>query len=783
MYIKAGGSAVKTKVWLFAGVFIIAWIAAFSTTDALGQDEPDASSVIERVEVRSNRRLSDAQILARVRSRAGQTFDPEVAGEDADRIARLKGVDWAYYSFEEVNGQLVLIFVVGERLQIHSIAFEGDQSFRSGRLLRELPFEPGDFLEPVDAEAARRTLEDFYREKGYAFIDIDLDRDKLEDGVIFFDIDEGTRVRIADVKFEGNEQISDRRLRTALRDTRKRRWFLFPRYFVEAKLEDDIVRLQEAYEKAGHLNTYVEAQKQFSEDRKRVYLTYTIEEGRVYTVGEISITGNEFFTDEQLQDKTQLGQGDIFTSMRATRDLRAVRSAYLEKGFVDAEIDQRRVFVTDEIVDVTYSIQEGRRFRIGQINISGNEQTQDKVVRRILNEKSFFPGQWYDADAARGDGSGYLERLIQRQAMMESATITPLETDEEELRDADVRVVEGQTGMVMLGAGIASDTGVIGQVMFEQRNFDITDWPTSFRQFITGQAFKGAGQNLRISLMPGTRFSEYSVSFTEPYLLDRPISFSVDGASYRRWRESHDEARLSGRLGLEKRYETALRRNIGFRIEEVDIKDIEPQAPPEIFDVAGEHTIAGIKYGIGWDTTDFDISPTEGRRIRTSYEQVFGDFSFGILEGSYRHYWPVYEDLGGRRTVLAGRISGSTIVGNAPPFERFYAGGQGSIRGFAFRGVSPRSGPANDPIGSDWMVTGGTELITPLPPENLAGLVFVDGGAVDTGGLRLAAGVGLQLELPQLLGPAPIRFELGFPIMREDEDKTRPFSFSMGTLF
>ena len=99
-------------------------------------------------------------------------------------------------------------------------------------------------------------------------------------------------------------------------------------------------------------------------------------------------------------------------------------------------------------------------------------------------------------------------------------------------RDAQVSVIEGQTGMVMVGAGVASDSGVIGQMVFEQRNFDIKDWPENFTDFITGQAFKGAGQNMKIALEPGTEVSQYSISFTEPYFKDKPISLDVVGSSW-----------------------------------------------------------------------------------------------------------------------------------------------------------------------------------------------------------------------------------------------------------
>ena len=210
-------------------------------------------------------------------------------------------------------------------------------------------------------------------------------------------------------------------------------------------------------------------------------------------------------------------------------------------------------FISEDKVNVEFEITEGERFRIGRINITGNEQTQDKVVRRVLNEYDFQPGRWYNADIARGDGSGELEKEVRRMVVTESATITP-RGEAVGQRDAEVSIIEGQTGMVMLGAGVTSDSGVIGQVIIEQRNFDISDWPKSFSEFITGRAFRGAGQSLRIALQPGTEVSEYSVSFSEPYFRNKPISLDVAGSSWERDRESYNEKRLKGYVGFEKRY-------------------------------------------------------------------------------------------------------------------------------------------------------------------------------------------------------------------------------------
>ena len=445
-------------------------------------------------------------------------------------------------------------------------------------------------------------------------------------------------------------------------------------------------------------------------------------------------------------------------------------------------MELKRIFLPDARVAVEFSVIEGQRFRIGEVVITGNTTIKDNAIRRVLDEEEFEPGAWYDAHAARGTGDGELERIVKQTVVTESATITPI-GDEPDTRDAVVNITEGQTGSIMLGAGVASDSGLIGSITLDQRNFDITDWPDSFGDFITGKAFRGAGQRMRIALNPGTIYSTYSINFTEPYLYDQPVALNVGASSFSRYRESYDEGRLTGSLGLEKRYRDDWRRGISFRGEEVRIKRLDADVPREIRDVEGGNMLYGTRFYVRRDRTDSRFMPTQGYNFDAGYEQVFGDFTFGVLSGTQRWYKTLYEDLAEHKTVLETKIHAGTVIGSAPMFEKFYAGGIGSIRGFRYRGVSPRKGPDDDPVGSDWLIMGSGEIAVPLGSETFAWLFFADAGFIDSGPMRSSIGTGIQILIPQFFGPVPMRFELASPLTKDDKDKTQAFSFSIGALF
>jgi len=718
-------------------------------------------------------------------------FETTVAAEDARRIAQLPGVEYSYYNTAVVDNRIQLTFVVVERNIVRSIVFAGNHAYKAKTLGGKLGFKIGDYLDPIMAKSGRENLTEFYRKKGFAFVQVTVDAEKLREGKVIYAIDEGPRVKTTAVRFSGNSAIRTKELKRAIK-TGKKRFFLWPSRYTEEKVDKDVARLQRIYYEKGFLDASITARKQFSEDKSKVQITFLIDEGQVYSVGKIDFKGNEHFEDSQLRSKLRLKEGQIYSERKADSDVEQLLALYRENGFVDAKVERSGKFVSETKVNVEFEITEAERFRIGQINITGNEQTQDKVIRRVLDEYDFQPGRWYNADIARGDGSGRLERLIQRTAYTEAATITP-SGEVGGQRDAQVSVVEGQTGMVMLGAGVASDSGIIGQVIFEQRNFDVSDWPESFGEFITGRAFKGAGQNLRIVLQPGTEVSEYLISFTEPYFKNKPVALDVMGSNWERDRESYDEERTKGYVGFEKRYKNHWRRSIGFRVENVDVDSVDSDAPKEIEDVKGGNAIAGIKLGIGRDLTDDRFNPSKGYIFNASYEQVGGDHTFGVLSGTCRLYKTLREDLAERKTILATKLLAATVVGDAPPFEKFYAGGSGiyGIRGFDYRGVSTRGLPTapststkrKDPIGSDWVFLANAEVAVPLVSDSLAALFFVDSGAIDSGNWRVAVGTGIQILIPQWFGPVPMRFEIAAPLMKDDEDDTRVFSFSMGRLF
>lgn len=743
--------------------------------------EGEESRLIRSVEITGQTTVTRAQIFSAIRARAGQLFSKQTAVEDAARIARLEGVESSYYTTVESEGQIILTYVVVEKQLVRELIFKGNEKISDAKLAKELSFKLGDYLDVLAARAGLDAIKKLYLQKGYAWVTVSLDEAGLIIGRVEYTIDEGSRPKITSIKFKHNRVLSDRELGTAIK-TKTKKFLFWPVYYNEEQVQKDALKVQEVYQKRSYLDAKVETKVSYNEDKSEAYLEFHVTEGAAYTVDSILMYGNKFFDTVRLREEMKLIENGPYSDDRADFDAKKIRSKYQEHGFVDARVDMRRTFLDGARVRVEHQITEGSRFRIGQVTVAGNTVTHDNVVRRVLDEEKFTPGAWYNADAARGNGEGELEKTVRGTIYSESATIAAVSTADPNRKDALVTISEGQTGSVILGAGIGSDSGVIGQIAYDQRNFDIADWPENWNELITGKSFRGAGQRLRISLNPGTRQSSYLVSFTEPYVYDKPVSMEVAGTGFEREWESYTEDRMGGRLGFEKRYSDDWRRGISFRLDNVDVTDLESDAPSEVRDIKGNNALFGTRFYIGKDTTDSRFRPTKGYNFDLGYEQVTLDHNFGILSGTQRWYHTLYEDLSELKTVLETKIRGGTIVGDAPLFEKFYAGGTSTIRGFDYRGVSPRAANG-DPIGSDWIINGSAEVAVPLGTEVFSWLFFTDAALIEEGCPRTSIGTGIQIQIPQWFGPVPMRFEVAVPITKESEDETQIFSFSVGALF
>ncbi len=283
--------------------------------------------------------------------------------------------------------------------------------------------------------------------------------------------------------------------------------------------------------------------------------------------------------------------------------------------------------------------------------------------------------------------------------------------------------------------------------------------------------------------MPGTQLQRYQVSWREPYLFDSLFSLGTSAYYFDRIYNEDNETRVGGRINVGRKIDQYWGASMGLRLENVAIHDVSPFAPIDYQEVVGNNFLGTARATLARNTTDSILRPTSGSRIEFSAEQAFSSPAFSILTADYDQYFTVYQrNDGSGRHVIALRNEVAWASSDTPVYERFFAGGFRSIRGFEFRGVGPDVNGFK--VGGDFMLLNSIEYQLPIRArDDLYLVAFVDGGTVERRvgitDYRLAAGFGLRIQLP-ILGRLPLALDFGFPINKAPGDNTQVFSFFIG---
>lgn len=359
--------------------------------------------------------------------------------------------------------------------------------------------------------------------------------------------------------------------------------------------------------------------------------------------------------------------------------------------------------------------------------------------------------------------------------------------------DIVTNVEEAPTGRVMFGVGATSYGGLNGNFILHESNFDITAFPRSWRELFSGQAFRGAGQDFQIQLSPGTQINRSLISFRDPYFLNLPggyaIGLNLSGYLFDRWYPGQfDETRGGGRFSLGSQFGTSTYADVAVRVENVRLYGFSLPAPADYLAADGNTFLATIRPSIRFDNRNDPFAPNKGQYLEAAFEQGWGTFTFPKFTAEGRKYFTLGSrpDGTGKRILTFRGFFG--IAGrDTPVYERFYAGDFRSMRGFQYRGVGPFVMGRN--VGGILTAIGSVEYQFPwIASDKLQQVVFCDFGTVESGyeftTFRAAVGTGLRIFLPQqMFGPLPLAFDLGFPVVKGPEDRTKIFTFFIGAFW
>ncbi|MDD5495682.1 MAG: outer membrane protein assembly factor BamA [Candidatus Omnitrophica bacterium] len=736
--------------------------------------------IIKAIEVKNNRAVSSETILTKMKTKAGDKFSQEVLNDDLKRLYATEYFSNVSIDVTDYEDGVKVTFIVEEKSVIEDIVFKGNKAFRSTKLKAMMKSKPNEMLNLSLLAQDIAEIKSFYVKKGYPLVDVkyEIDVDKeLNKSTITITVDEKNRVKVAKVTVVGNKAIRTNKIIKVLGT--KPAWLFNPGIFKEDVFQEDLDRIKAMYDDMGYLDAEVAPKMDYSEDGKLLYITFEVHEGKQYLVGDITVKGNLVLPEKDVRKEMRLKSGKPFSNRTLRGDAIAIRQLYYNYGYMNVAVDVGRALnpQTDRI-DILYSIEAGDPVYVGKVEIKGNLKTKDVVVRRELR---IYPGQKFDGSKITRSK----ERLY-NLGLFEDISFDTEPTSNPNVQNLVVNVKEAKTGQFSFGGGYSSIDFLVGFVEVEQKNFDILNFPS----------FQGAGQDLVIRAELGMVRQNYNISWTEPWIFGYPLSFGFD--LYRtthKKREDigwpYDEKRTGGDVRFGKEITDNLRADLMYRLEEVEIDSVVDNASQDLKNEVGTNTISSILLQGTYDTRDNIYNPSRGVILNASIENaggfIGGNKNFLKGTGTASYYHTFFEkfvlELKGRMGI-AGPYGKSDEV---PIYERFFAGGANTIRGYKERGVGPRDPGSNDPIGGESILLGNAEVTFPIYEKMLKGAVFYDIGNVWRkredfmvgAGYKYGVGVGIRVKTP--LGP--FKLDYGYPLVRNHDDKKEGqfyFSISRG---
>lgn len=769
--------------------------------------------VVNKIFVRGGY-ITESEVKARLGTREGQLLDRKTLEEDFQRLYKMGRFADVQIKQEAVPGdnRINIIILLREKNIIKRVSFRGNKNKKPDKLLKLIKSQAGERFDEGQATRDARAIEEKYKEDFYYFCKVTMHPEPFEDGVrLVFDVEEGSKLWIRDIILRGNYRFTTETLQKAMQT--KRTTFFTRGKLERRQLEEDLERLRMYYQSNGYLDVIItERPSQITANntdkgwfaRREAYLYLDIEEGEQYRIGSVSFKGNGLVSDNDIRAAIETMPGKIYSPVTLAEDAKLIRDIYgraPNSRYFTKIMPERVLTEQPNVVDVVFHIEESPQIVIEDVQIVGNTTTKDSVYRRELE---FFPGELID--------SKKINRSKENIVNLDYVNQDTLAIDVKEGSAPDrARVVVDlepkSTGNFSFGVGASTQEPIAGSVTLTQRNFDFQDWPESFKEFITGKSFVGAGQYASASMSMGTRSRNIGADFMNPWIFNKPVSWGF-GAFWKTYEwDDFDDERLGFYTTIGRRLWTKnLQGSVTYRLEQVDMTKIKSNASQELRKEAGKNILSSLALSLTWDSRNNIFDPEKGvlaQNVYKFYGGIFGgDYDFWSNYTKLQTFYPFFTDRKDRNYVFTFRTDVGTMdtfsgakKGHVPVYERLYAGGIGSVRGWRQNTL----GPHNDgsAVGGLTSQTNSIEIFVPVYEKLVKASGFFDvggvwpnswsfeggneGGAYGGSGYRMSVGFGLHVKTP--LSPMPIRVYVPIPLNAKPNDNTEYFQFTFGAQF
>ena len=723
--------------------------------------------------------VSKERILAQIRTKVGQPYSDLVVQQDIENLYKTGTVlNVRIFAQPQGEGGVKVIVAVQTRSVVREIVIDGAERLKAKRLRKEIKVKLNQPVNEEQLEQARQKIIEVYQGRGFNDVSVQFRVEPIDEkrgtSRVVFTVNEGVKGAIRRIAFEGNEHFSEKVLRKQMK-TRGKTLISFvdkSGRLDETQLQQDLDKLREWYQNHGYIDVEIKDVRKEHSGNGPIIITIVIAEGPQYHVGKIAVSGEKAATEANIRALLKMKEGSVYSPKALHDDAKAIADAYGSGGYVDLVVLPEGTPAGPARIDVHYKIEEGDRSFLRRVNIAGNTRTKDKVIRRevLLAPGDVFNTVRVDTTKKRLENLGYFSKV----------ETYPEDTEIAGRKDLDILVQEKRTGSLTFGGGFSTIDQLVGFAELTQGNFDLMNWP----------AFTGAGQKFRLRLQYGTQRKDFVLSLTEPYFLDRRLSLGgqlfFSEATY--LSTVYDQRNYGFAIELRKPINAYMYATLGYRLQDVDIFNVDPSASVEIQSQEGSFVESEILTSLVFDRRDNPLLSRRGQRVTLS-PYIAGGFLGGDVqiygfdvEGSqyFRFRWD---------TILLFNVEVATVNtwgsgDQVPIYDRLYLGGSNNLRGFPFREVGPQD-DQGQPIGGNSMARATVEFTFPII-EKARGAIFYDTGFVNSeawsfGFNHIASdiGVGIRLDLP--IGP--LRLDYGYPIQRDGYNGGGHFNFNVGYQF
>ncbi len=758
------------------------------------------AQVIKEIRIEGSQYVPEDVILGLINIKSGSFYSPDLVRESIRRMYRSGFFDEVAVYEERQGDQVVLIYKVKDLPVIYKIEFQGNKKIKSEDLEKKIGIETevgkidieditkgytsspaieekleiqkrlklGRVLTREEMEYIKRKIIEAYAKEGYPKVEVEYGLvPKKGASKIVYTIKEGEPEYVKSIRFEGNKSFSSKKL-LELMETKPISLLAFRLKppFSEEVLKEDVKKIRDFYRSEG----FFEAKVDYSVKREgnRYEISIKIEEGPRYKLKDLNIEGNTLFAYKELVgDILKKNRGGYYRREVIDRLKDNIRKRYSEMGFLGVSVEEREdVNPEKKSVSLSLRIQEGEPVYVNRIEVQGNYESRDYVIRREL--------RFQEGELANLKEIERSKTRIFNLGYYEDVSIDPFPSEGKNW-DFVAKVRERFTGQFSVGLGYNQVTGISGFVSLRKGNF------------------LGTGDIAGISVSYGSKYKDNSLSYTRKWFLNKPIDLT--GSIYDRRIEytTYTVERTGLDLILSREFAEFWRVGTGVSLQRVRYKDISSNASPLIQQEAGTRQSRKFLFSITRDTRDNYLFPSQGSLTEINYSVAVpvlgGNEKFNKLILSHQHF---FKD----RWLDTGLIlSVKGVFGMVEPYggkrvpldERFFVGGDFTVRGYKYGYAGPLDPNTNDPVGAKREAIFSIEANYPLYKNILYGAVFYDTGLgfdnwneLKTQNLRGGFGVGIRFITPF----APIKLDWAFKTKKVPGDTSRSkLHFVLGVFF